>query len=58
MLRSISYIDNVDIIKLMKDLTGHKQSMVKLEFKSLQDKEYMGHSTETETAQARSETVC
>lgn len=42
----------------MKVLTVHEQSMIKLEFKSLQDKEYMGHSTETETAQAQSETVC
>lgn len=42
----------------MKVLTEHKQNIIILEFKSLQDKEYMGHSTETETAQARSETVC
>lgn len=29
----------------MKVLTEHEQSIIKLEFKSLQDKEYTGHST-------------
>lgn len=40
----------------MKVLTEHKQSIIKLEFKSWQDKDYMGHSTETETT--KSETIC
>lgn len=35
----------------------HQQSIIKLEFKSLQDEEYMGHSTETETAQTQTQTI-
>lgn len=40
----------------MKALTEHKQSIIKLEFMSWQDKEYMGHSTETEAT--KSEPIC